>query len=54
MKFILVSGGSGGHIYPCLSLANYLKERGESVLLVGVKGGMEEDIYSCRIRSRIL
>ena len=45
MKFILVSGGSGGHIYPCLSLANYLKERGESVLLVGVKGGMEEDIY---------
>lgn len=45
MKFILVSGGSGGHIYPCLSLANYLKERGEEVLLVGVKGGMEEDIY---------
>ena len=45
MKFILVAGGSGGHIYPCLELAKYLKNKGNDVLLIGSKNSMEETIY---------
>ena len=45
MKYILVAGGSGGHIYPCLSLAKYLHDKGESVLLIGALNSMEETIY---------
>lgn len=45
MKIILVAGGSGGHIYPCLELAKYLIKEGNSVLLCGCKNSMEEKIY---------
>ena len=46
MKIILVAGGSGGHIYPCMELAKYLKSKGNDILLVGSKNSMEEKIYS--------
>ena len=36
MKVILVAGGSGGHIYPCLELAKFLLNKGEKVLLCDV------------------
>lgn len=45
MKIILVAGGSGGHIYPCLELAKYLKENNEQVLLCGSINSLEEKIY---------
>lgn len=44
MKILVVSGGTGGHIYPAISLIKYLENNGEDVLLVGARGGMEEDI----------
>ena len=45
MKVILVAGGSGGHIYPCLELAKFLLNKGEKVLLCGCNDSMEEKIY---------
>ncbi len=45
MKVILVAGGSGGHIYPCLELAKYFKSKGDEVLLIGATNSMEEKIY---------
>lgn len=44
MKVILVSGGSGGHIYPCLELGKYLEERGYNILFCGGKNTLEEKI----------
>ncbi len=43
MKVIISGGGTGGHIFPAVSIANALKERDSSVeiLFVGAEGKME-------------
>lgn len=43
-KVILTTGGTGGHIYPALSVAEGLKKRGIDVLFVGTSIRMEKDI----------
>ena len=45
MKILMVAGGSGGHIYPCLELAKYFKLQGEEVILGGSLNSIEEKIY---------
>ena len=37
MRILLVAGGSGGHIYPCLEMAKYFESKGDTVLLCGLK-----------------
>ncbi len=46
MRIVLTGGGTGGHIYPALSLWNYLKERhpNAEVLYIGTERGLERDI----------
>lgn len=44
MKIIVTSGGTGGHIYPALSLCKYLENNGEKVLFVGGKSKLEEEL----------
>lgn len=41
MKIIISGGGTAGHIYPALSVADQLKERGAEILFVGAQGRME-------------
>ncbi|MBN1791796.1 MAG: undecaprenyldiphospho-muramoylpentapeptide beta-N-acetylglucosaminyltransferase [Bacteroidales bacterium] len=43
LKFIISGGGTGGHIFPALSIANEIKKRdpGASILFVGALGRME-------------
>ena len=43
VNFILSGGGTGGHIYPAVSIANQLKEKypNANILFVGAKGRME-------------
>ncbi len=43
-KVILTTGGTGGHIYPALSVADELRRRGVEVLFVGTSIRMEKDI----------
>ncbi|MGL4402512.1 MAG: undecaprenyldiphospho-muramoylpentapeptide beta-N-acetylglucosaminyltransferase [Fusobacteriaceae bacterium] len=43
-KVILTTGGTGGHIYPALSVADELTEREVEVLFVGTSTRMEKDI----------
>lgn len=44
MKVLLLSSSSGGHIYPCLEVGNYLEEQGIEVNYLGFKNQMEEEI----------
>ncbi len=46
MKYVVVAGGSGGHIYPALSIINKIKEEDETndILYIGTSTKMEKDI----------
>lgn len=43
-KVILTTGGTGGHIYPALAVAEELKKKGIEILFVGTENRMEKDI----------
>lgn len=43
-KVILTTGGTGGHIYPALAIADELKSNGIDILFVGTSMRMEKDI----------
>ncbi|MGL6099231.1 MAG: undecaprenyldiphospho-muramoylpentapeptide beta-N-acetylglucosaminyltransferase [Fusobacteriaceae bacterium] len=43
-KVILTTGGTGGHIYPALSVADKLSEKDVDILFVGTDTRMEKDI----------
>lgn len=44
MKIAIVAGGTGGHIYPALTLAEGLKEKGHEIVFFGSNDRMEKDI----------
>ncbi len=44
MKIAMVAGGSGGHIYPALALAEGLKEKGHDITFIGSNDRMEKDV----------
>src|SRR6478752_891496 len=43
LRIIIAGGGTGGHIFPAIAIANALKKENESteILFVGAKGRME-------------
>ncbi len=55
MKILIATGGSGGHIYPALSVARELRSRGHEAFFVGVFGTfqprIEREGFSCRVIS---
>lgn len=44
MKVLIAAGGTGGHINPGISIGKMLKEKGNDVIFVGTKIGMEKDL----------
>ncbi|MGP1584388.1 undecaprenyldiphospho-muramoylpentapeptide beta-N-acetylglucosaminyltransferase [Peptostreptococcus stomatis] len=55
MKVILSGGGTGGHVYPAIAIANKIKEHhpDAEILFVGTKAGIEAEIvpkYGYRIK----
>ena len=44
MKIAMAAGGSGGHIYPALTLGEELKNRGHEVVFIGSNDRMEKDV----------
>lgn len=44
MKAVVCGGGTGGHVYPALSIASRLRADGHEVLYMGGKNSMEEQL----------
>lgn len=44
MKIAIVAGGTGGHIYPALSLAEELQNKGHDITFIGSNDRMEKDV----------
>ena len=44
MKIAIVAGGTGGHIYPAISLAEELRNRGHEIVFIGSNDRMEKDV----------
>ena len=44
MRFVIAGGGTGGHIYPGLAVAEALRARGWRVHWLGVPGSMEAQL----------
>ena len=40
-RFLIMAGGTGGHVYPALSVANELRSRGHDVSWIGTDRGIE-------------
>lgn len=46
MKYLITGGGTGGHIYPALAIANEIKKRHKNaeILYVGTEKGLEKEL----------
>ena len=45
---LVMAGGTGGHIFPGLDVADVMRTRGWNVIWLGAKGGMEERLVPAR------
>ena len=56
MKVILSCGGTGGHIYPAIAIADKIKERrpDAQILFIGTKNGMENRLVPAADRPLLL
>ena len=43
-KILIIAGGTGGHIFPALTIADHLKEQGVAVYWMGAEVGMEKNL----------
>ena len=46
MKVIMTGGGTGGHIYPAIAIADRIMERNNNpeILFVGTEKGLEKEL----------
>jgi len=48
MRVLVAAGGTGGHLYPALALANYLKKEhlAQEIIWIGGKRFLEKEIVT--------
>jgi len=44
--FMIMAGGTGGHVFPAIAVANALRESGHEVVWLGTRGGMEQGLVA--------
>ena len=44
MNILIIAGGTGGHVYPALSIANEFQDNGNTIYWIGKKNSLEESI----------
>ena len=44
MTIMIMAGGTGGHVYPAMAVADHLKEHGWNVVWLATEGGMENKL----------
>lgn len=44
--FMVMAGGTGGHVFPAIAVANALRECGHEVVWLGTRGGMEQRLVA--------
>ncbi|MEM9208585.1 MAG: glycosyltransferase, partial [Pseudomonadota bacterium] len=43
-KILIMAGGTGGHVYPALAVANEIRERSHDVVWLGTHRGLESRV----------
>ena len=43
-KVVFITGGTGGHIYPAISIANKMREQNIDILFIGTEHRMEKEL----------
>lgn len=41
---LIMAGGTGGHVFPALAVAEYLRQNGESIVWLGTRAGIESRV----------
>jgi len=48
-KILIIAGGTGGHIYPGIAIADYLKVKGWLITWLGTSHGMENKLIEKKL-----
>ena len=48
MNVLFVAGGTGGHVYPALSIAKEFSKKGNHITWIGQKDSLEVGLLSSR------